>query len=63
MGGTTIILYEKPKHPKPPQGDFKHGYVEEGSIDLTIEEAKLLVIDLSTAIDQANRLEKGVPKL
>jgi len=57
--GTPVILYENPKHHKPPHGDWKHGFVTEGSFDLTINEAETFVEELITAIEEAKSLNKS----
>lgn len=59
LNGTGVILYEDPKHHKPPRGDFKHGYITEGSFDLTAEEAEILSNELKTAAAAARSLDKS----
>ncbi len=56
-----FILYEKPKHNKPPRGDFKHGFVEQGSFDLTKEEALEFGDKLISAAKYAEELESQIP--
>ena len=56
LKGTGVILYEKPKHNKPPRGDFKHGFITEGSFDLTVEEAEIFGNELLLAAKQAREI-------
>ncbi len=56
--GTIVILYEDPKHTKPPRGDYKHGYVEQGSFDFTAEEAEVLGNQLLEKAKQARDMDK-----
>jgi hypothetical protein len=56
----TFILYEDPKHLLPPHGDYAHGYVTRGSMDLTIDEALALSIQLKSAAEKARFLETMV---
>ena len=60
LKGTPIILSENPKHPKPPQSNFKHGYVTEGSFDLTAKEAETFADRLKEAAGQAKAYEKDL---
>jgi len=57
FSGKPFILYEGPRNPPPPKGSFIHGFVENGSFDLTINEAEDLVNDLLGAIRHAKSLE------
>ena len=57
LTGTNVILYEDPKHNTPPQGDYKHGFITEGSFDLTIAEAEHLASELLTAANKAKELD------
>jgi len=56
LDGTRFVLYEDPKHNKPPQGDYVHGYVQKGSIDLTMNEAEELGRQLISAAENSRRL-------
>lgn len=55
-----FILFEEPRHNKPPQGDWTHGFVMKGSCDLTHEEATHLGERLILAATQAREWEKEV---
>ena len=55
-----FILYEKPRHNKPPQGDYKHGFVTKGSCDLTEKEARDLGNALIQAADKAQEYENAI---
>lgn len=50
-----VVLHEDPKHHKPPQGDYTHGYVTYGTVDLTAKEALSLAASLIVA---ANAVEE-----
>jgi len=52
----NFMLYEDPKHNKPPQGDPAHGYVTKGSMCLTADEALALSVELRLAAQDANDL-------
>jgi hypothetical protein len=52
-----FVLYEDPKHTKPPQGDYAHGYVTKGSTDLTADEALILAARLIDAANNAKELD------
>ena len=58
-----FILYENPRHNKPPQGDYKHGFVIKGSCDLTEKEARALGNALIQAADKAQKYEKAIEDL
>ena len=53
-----FVLYEDPKHQAPPRGDYQHGYVTKGSMDLTAAEALTLAAHLEAAANQALELER-----
>lgn len=53
----VFVLYEEPKHTKPPQGDYTHGYVTKGFTNLTADEALALADDLTEAAKQAKELD------
>lgn len=53
-----FVLYEDPKHQAPPRGDYLHGYVTKGSMDLTAAEALTLAAHLEAAANQALELER-----
>ncbi len=55
-----FILYEDPRHNNPPQGDYIHGYVTCGSMNLTSDEALDLASQLSIAANYAKELEKSL---
>ena len=57
------ILYENPRHNKPPQGDYKHGFVTKGSCDLTEKEARTLGNALIQAADKTRKYEKAIEEL
>ena len=57
-----FVLYENPIHQMPPKGGYIHGYITKGSIDLTIEEARELAIELNKAAEQAENLNKDILK-
>ena len=57
-----FILYEDPKHTQYPnwkykKGDWKHGYVTKGSMDLTADEALKLASELIAAANNAKELD------
>jgi hypothetical protein len=54
----NFMLYEDPKHNKPPQGDPAHGYVTKGSSCLTADEALSLSIELRIAANEAKALNE-----
>lgn len=54
----NFMLYEDPKHYKPPQGDPSHGYVTKGSMDLTADEARILAAQLEAAANQAQAFDR-----
>ena len=53
-----FMLYEDPKHNKPPQGSPTHGYVTKGSADLTVDEALTLAFQLTEAANNAKELDR-----
>jgi hypothetical protein len=53
-----FVLYEDPKHTKPPRGDYTHGYVTKGSTDLTADEALELAARLTEAANNAKELDR-----
>jgi len=53
-----FILYEDPKHLEPPRGDYVHGYVTKGSMNLTADEALALAGQLRKAAMLAKELER-----
>lgn len=59
LGGTEVIAYEHPRHNKPPRGDFKHGFITEGSFDLTADEAEIFAKDLMRAAKEARSLDES----
>jgi len=52
-----FVLYEDPKHTKPPQGGYAYGYVTKGSTDLTADEALMLAARLIDAANAAKELD------
>ena len=52
-----FVLYEDPKHQAPPRGDYQHGYVTKGSMDLTADEALALAAKLTEAANSAKELD------
>lgn len=55
LNNTRIVLYEDIKL----TNNWKHGVCDNGSIDLTVEEAKELVISLQQSIKEVEKLEKS----
>jgi len=53
-----FILYEDPRHSKPPQGGYAHGFVTKGSTDLTADEALILAAHLTDAANNAKELDR-----
>ena len=53
----NFMLYEDPKHNKPPQGDPAHGFVTKGSMCLTADEALELAAELEAAANNAKDLD------
>lgn len=58
FNGDRFILYEDPKHDKAPRGDYRHGHVTNGSMDLTAEEAEELGMQLIHAAREARELQR-----
>lgn len=56
LNGKPFICYEDPKNDPPPRGQWKHGYVSEGSFDLTQDEARRLAYDLLQASDSCREI-------
>lgn len=54
-----FILYEDPKHQLPPRADYIHGYVTNGSMDLTANEARILAARLEELVKQVDGLNYG----
>ena len=55
--GMPFICHEDPKNYPPPRGQWKHGYVSEGSFDLTQDEARKLANELLAAADACESME------
>ena len=55
--GMPFICYEDPKNDPPPRGQWKHGYVNEGSFDLSQDEARKLANELLAAADVCKSIE------
>lgn len=54
-----FILYEDPKNDPPPAGQWLHGYVSNGSTDLTQEQARQLAYELLKAADACREIEEA----
>jgi len=54
-----FILYENPKNDPPPRGQWAHGYVSQGSMDLTADEALDLAHQLYASATAAKGLDKS----
>ena len=53
-----FVPYEDPKHHAPPRGDYLHGYVTKGTMDLTADEALALAFELKAAAEQAKSFDR-----
>jgi len=53
LEGTSLMLYEHPSQPPPPQAWSTYGYVYSGSIELTAKEAQELGESLILAAGKA----------
>ena len=53
LEGTSLVLYEKPSQLL----SWQHGAVSEGSLDLTVSEAKQLCYELACAIQKCEQLD------
>jgi hypothetical protein len=58
----TVILFENPRHNKPPKGDYRYGFVRGAQIALTIGEARKLGHELLQAAGHAELLDEGYRK-
>ncbi|MFO7824462.1 MAG: hypothetical protein R6V72_11040 [Cyclobacterium sp.] len=53
LNGIPLVLHDHPNE----MNRFKHGVVKEGSIDLTVKQAKKLLKELYDAINAVEHLE------
>lgn len=60
LDGKPLVCYEDPKNDPPPRGQWKHGYVSKGSIDLTRNEALELAEQLFRAAAACRELDDGL---
>ena len=59
LDDTIVMLYEGPWNPIPPRGASKHGFVKNGSFDLTADEAEAFGAALISAAQQSRELDKS----
>jgi len=57
LNGKPLVCHEDPKNDPPPRGQWVHGYVSEGSMDLTKDEARELAAQLLIAAGQCQGIE------
>lgn len=62
LKGTPVIAYEKPRHNELPRGDYKHGFIKEGSFDLTVDEAESFAKELMRAAKETRNILKSYYK-
>ncbi len=55
LKGTSVMCYEEPKD----LDRAVHGFVSQGSLDLSIKEADIFLVELAKAISWAKELQAG----